>query len=92
MTQNRKPLVIALGAAVAMTGLAAQASVFQAADLGSGYMVASAGEGKCGEAKCGEAKKAEAKCGEAKKAEGKCGEKKAEGKCGEGKCGEKKGE
>ena len=48
---TKKPLVIALGAAFALTGAAAaQASVFQAADLESGYMLAKAGEGKCGEA------------------------------------------
>lgn len=77
---NKKPLVVVLGAAFALTGVGAQASVFQAADLSSGYMVVAgdtkAAEGKCGEGKCGE-KKAE------KAAEGKCGE----GKCGEGKCG-----
>ena len=89
MNHSRKPLVIALGAAFALTGAAAQASVFQTADLGAGYMVAAAGdqkgsEHKCGEGKCGE-KEAEHKCGE-----GKCGEKKAEAKCGEGKCGEGK--
>jgi uncharacterized low-complexity protein len=104
MNLNRKPLAIALGAAFALTGAAAQASVFQTADLGAGYMLASAGdtakagEAKCGEGKCGEKKAAhEGKCGE-----GKCGEKKAdaaaadakagEHKCGEGKCGEKKEE
>ncbi len=58
---NRKPLALALGAAFAMTGAAAQASVFQTADLGAGYMVASAGDAKTGEHKCGEGK-----CGEKK--------------------------
>ena len=81
ITMKKKPLAIAMGAAFALTGMAAQASVFQTADLGAGYMVVSAGEkgaeGKCGEGKCGEGK-----CG-AKKAD-----KKTEGKCGEGKCGE----
>ncbi len=48
---NHKPLALALGAAFALTGAAAQASVFQTTDLGAGYMVASAGEGKCGEKK-----------------------------------------
>lgn len=102
---NRKPLVIALGAAFALTSLGSQASVFQTTDLGSGYMVAGA-EGKCGEGKCGEGKKAgEAKCGEHKgsncdKTAGvdktgncACGAnkgQKADGKCGEAKCGEKK--
>jgi uncharacterized low-complexity protein len=40
---SRKPLAVALGAAFALSGIAvAQASVFQTADLGSGYMVAAA--------------------------------------------------
>ncbi len=65
MNLNRKPLAIALGAAFALTGAAAQASqtsIFQTADLGAGYMLASAGdaakagEHKCGEGKCGEKK------------------------------------
>ncbi len=81
-TNSKKPIAIALGAAFLPSGAAAQASVFQATDLGVGYQVA--GEGKCGEGKCGEGK-----CGEKKDGEGKCGEKKGgEGKCGEGKCGE----
>ena len=75
---NKKPLAVVLGAAFALTGAAAQASVFQATDLGAGYMVAAAGDDKTGEHKCGEGK-----CGADKKKEG-------EGKCGEGKCGEKK--
>ena len=105
--QNKKsPLAIVAGAAL-VTSLAisftAQASEnpFQANELTSGYQLADAHEGKCGEGKCGEKKAEEAKCGEGKcgedKAkegkcgEGKCGEDKAkEGKCGEGKCGEKK--
>jgi len=98
VNMTKKPLAVAIGAAFALTGFAAHASVFQATDLAAGYMVASAGDAKTGEAKCGE-KKGEAKCGEKKadgkcgekKADGKCGEKKADGKCGEGKCGEKKG-
>jgi uncharacterized low-complexity protein len=76
---SKKPLSIVLGAAFALTGLAAQASVFQTTDLSAGYMVAGdatkAGEAKCGEGKCGEKKD----------------EKAGEHKCGEGKCGEKKG-
>jgi len=97
-TLSKKPLAIILGAAFAMTGAVAQASVFQAAELGSGYMVADAhaktGEHKCGEGKCGEAK-GDKKAGEHKCGEGKCGEAKGdkkagEHKCGEGKCGEKK--
>lgn len=82
---SNKPLAVAVGAAFALTGLAAQASVFEATDLNSGYMVALAGdkegEAKCGEGKCGEAKKDAKK--EGKEGEAKCGE----GKCGEGKCG-----
>ena len=100
---SKKPLAIVLGAAFALTGAAAHASVFQTTALGTGYMVAAEAasapsDGKAGEAKCGEKKAGEAKCGEKKKAhegkcgEGKCGEKKKahEGKCGEAKCGEKK--
>ncbi|MCC2655595.1 MAG: low-complexity protein [Panacagrimonas sp.] len=94
---KKKPLAVVLGAAFVLAGPAAQASVFQASDLGAGYMVASAGDDKAGEHKCGENKGAEMgekkgadngeKTGHDKKAgEGKCGE----GKCGEGKCGEKK--
>ena len=86
MNMSKKPLAIVLGAAFALTGAAAHASVFQTAALSSGYMVAAEDtmktDGKMGEAKCGEKKAGEAKCGE-KKA-------KKEGKCGEGKCGEKK--
>jgi hypothetical protein len=48
MTRNKKPLAVVLGAAFALTGAAAQASVFQATDLGSGYMVAAAGDDKAG--------------------------------------------
>jgi uncharacterized low-complexity protein len=88
MISNKKPLAIVLGAAFALTGAAAQASVFQATDLGAGYMVASAGDDKSGEHKCGEGKCGDKKDGHKKEGEGKCGE----GKCGEGKCGGKKGE
>ena len=102
---NRKPLSLAIGTAFAASLAAGSVSAaenpFQQAELASGYMVADAHEGKCGEGKCGGSKdKAEGKCGEGKcggskdKAEGKCGEgkcggkkDKAEGKCGEGKCG-----
>jgi uncharacterized low-complexity protein len=91
----RKPVALAIGAALATTIAAAgvaQASAFAVNALGSGYMLAAgdekAKEGKCGEGKCGADKKAEGKCGEGKCGEGKCGaDKKAEGKCGEGKCG-----
>jgi len=101
-----KPLALAAGAAfitsLASTTVAnAAENPFAMSELSSGYMVADAAEGKCGEGKCGGDKKAaeEGKCGE-----GKCGgDKKAaeegatateegtkttgEGKCGEGKCG-----
>lgn len=84
---TKTPLSLVIGAAFALSGAAAQASVFETTDLGAGYMVASAGE-KAGEGKCGEGKCGEGKCGE-KKADKKA-DKKAEHKCGEGKCGEKK--
>ena len=99
---SKNPLAIALSTAFALGATAAQASVFQATDLASGYMVASAGdmkgEGKAGEAKCGadcvknmtaggkSEADAKAACDKAK-AEGKCGNKKEKA---EGKCGEGK--
>ena len=62
---SKKPLVVALSAAFAMGATAAQASVFQATDLGSGYMVAMGGDAaKAGDAKAGEKKCGEGKCGE----------------------------
>ena len=77
-TFTKKPIAMALGAAFALNGFAAQAAsqgaVFQAADLPSGYTLLA--EGKCGEGKCGAEKTATT----AKTA--------PEGKCGEGKCGE----
>jgi len=100
-TFSKKPLALALGAAFALTGVA-QASVFQVADLGAGYMVAGdakAGEHKCGEAKCGAAcLKEKMEKGGMKEADAKamCEKMKMEGKCGadkkktEGKCGEGK--
>ena len=94
------------GVEVVLAGVGAQASVFQVADLASGYMVASAGddkkaEHKCGEAKCGAAcVKDKMEKGSMKEADAKaaCEKMKAEGKCGgdkkekgkEGKCGEGK--
>ena len=91
---SKKPLALALGAAFALSGAAASASVFQVTDLGAGYMVASAGDEKKGEHKCGEGK-CGAACMKKMKGEGKseadakahCDKMKAEGKCGEGKCG-----
>jgi uncharacterized low-complexity protein len=92
-TFSKKPLALALGAAFGLTGMAAQASVFHVADLGAGYMVASAGdkkgEHKCGEGKCGAAcvkDKAGKGMSEAD-AKAACEKMKSEGKCGEGKCG-----
>lgn len=77
----RKPVALAIGAALATTIAAAgvaQASAFAVNALGSGYMLAAgdekAKEGKCGEGKCGGDHKGE------------------EGKCGEGKCGADKKE
>jgi uncharacterized low-complexity protein len=96
---SQKPLIIALGAAFALTGAVAhagapQGSVFQATPMSSGYTVADnttattpkAGEQKCGEkgSNCGKGAKAgECVCGADKG-------KKADGKCGEGKCGANK--
>lgn len=99
---SKKPIALALGAAFALAGATAQASVFQVSDLAAGYMLAAtdakAPEKKAEEAKCGadcvknmkKTSEADAKaaCDKAK-AEGKCGsdKEKKEGKCGEGKCG-----
>ena len=89
MSMNKKPLTVVLGAAFALTGVAAQASsLFQATDLGAGYMLAAAGDDKKAEHKCGEGK-----CGAEKTAAGgekKTDDKKADHKCGEGKCGTEK--
>lgn len=101
---SSKPFAITLGAAVALGGAgSAQASLFQASELASGYQVAVAGDDKSAEQKCGEGacggKAAAEKTAEEKKkaaeahkadAAAKAGEAKCgEGKCGEGKCGEK---
>ena len=95
-TFSKKPLALALGAAFALTGMGAQASVFHVADLGAGYMVADAKsdakmkEGKCGEGKCGAAAfKTMDKNGDGmlSQEEFMAGHKAKEGKCGEGKCG-----
>ena len=59
----------------------AEENPFSLTEYSSGYMVADAHEGNCGE------KGGEGSCGE-KDGEGSCGEKDdSEGKCGEGKCG-----
>ena len=99
-TFSKKPLAMALGAAFALTGMGAQASVFQASDLASGYMVAQAtpatpatpakpAEGKCGEGKCGAEcmKKMSDKGMKVADAKAQCDKMAKEGKCGEGKCG-----
>ena len=93
---TKKPLAIALGAALVTTLAAtpvanAADNPFAMSELSSGYMVAEMAEGKCGGDKA--KSEAEGKCGE-----GKCGGAKteaeakstAEGKCGEGKCGGEK--
>ncbi len=101
MNSSVKPVVIAMGAAVAgslMLTQTASANPFSLTELQAGYMqpVCSADkdrEGKCGAGKCGAGKcggdttkkGAEGKCGA-----GKCGgaaDKGHEGKCGAGKCG-----
>jgi uncharacterized low-complexity protein len=97
---SKKPLAIALSTAFALGGTAAQASVFQATDLSSGYMVALGGDAAKADAKAGEKKCGEAKCGEAMfnkmdaNGDGNVSKeefmKMHEGKCGEGKCGDKK--
>ncbi len=95
----------ALAASLAAAPVSAGESPFAAHALIKGYMVAEAGEAKCGamakEGKCGGAMVKEGKCGGAKAKEGKCGGKKSatdaaankkmmkEGKCGEGMCGAK---
>ncbi len=83
--QVRKPLSIALGAAVVASlgtaGIAnaeTDADLFSMEELASGYLVADE-EGSCGEGKCGEDsgdKDGEGSCGE----DG--GDKDGEGKCG----------
>ena len=52
-----KSLSLAVGAALIGSFSVANASTaFNLVDLGTGYMLAAAGEGKCGEGKCGEGK------------------------------------
>ncbi len=61
MSNHVKPIGVALGTAllgsISLGQLAVASDGFKAADLGSGYAVAMAGdkakEGKCGEGKCG---------------------------------------
>jgi uncharacterized low-complexity protein len=92
-TFSKKPLALALGAAFTLAGVGAQASVFQVAELASGYMVAQAtpatpatpAEGKGHEAKCGAAcVKDKVEKGKMKEADAKaaCDKMAKEGKCG----------
>ena len=91
-TFSKKPLALALGAAFTLTGIGAQASVFQVAELSSGYMVAQATPAtpatpadKAGEAKCGAAcVKEKMDKGKMKEADAKaaCDKMAKEGKCG----------
>lgn len=63
-------LTVAVGAALLGAVAVANASTaFQLTDLGAGYMVMSAGEGKCGEGKCGVAKMDADKDGKVSRAE-----------------------
>ncbi len=87
--KSRKPLAVAVGAALTATlatapiAQADAANPFGLTDLSSGYMLASmAAFNPEDDAKAKEAKDKEGKCGEGKKDK--------EGKCGEGKCGEGK--
>jgi len=87
MTNKKKisPLSTALGTSFTISLTVSPAALatenpFEVTSLESGYMVADAHEGKCGDKK-----DSEGKCGDKKDSEGKCGE----GKCGEGKCGSK---
>ena len=91
---TRKPLSIALGAAIVTTlgtaGIAnaneAGADLFSMQELTSGYLTAGGHETD------GDKKEGEGSCGGKDGGEGSCGEggdhkKDGEGKCGEGKCG-----
>lgn len=92
MNHSRKPITLALGAAFALAGGAAQAdSLFAVTDLGSGYMVARADDAKPAAPKpAADAKtpapKAETAAAAAKTAADSTA-KKAEHACGEGMCG-----
>ncbi|MES0875355.1 hypothetical protein [Sinimarinibacterium thermocellulolyticum] len=72
-TFSKCPLAVALGAACALGGANAQASVLQATDVGSGYMVAAADH-----AASYAAQPYEGHCG---------GMHMMDGRCGEGMCG-----
>ena len=71
MNTKKTTLGLAVVAAVGASGLAAAANPFGMQSMERGYMVAQAGEGKCGAGKCGgnmktTAKATEASCGGAK--------------------------
>jgi len=95
-SHSLKPIAAVVGVAFVSSlalsqPLQANENPFSAADLDTGYMLASetpkGEEGSCGENKGEDGKCGEGKCGEAE------GESKGEdGKCGEGKCGEAKDE
>ena len=102
---TKKPLVIALGAAFALSGTVAHASVFQMADLGAGYMVAAADATAPADTKPAPApapakkhkhhkKAGEQKCGgsncEKGVKDGECVCGASKGKKADGKCGENK--
>ncbi len=93
---SKKPIAIVLGAAFALSGAAAEASVFQTNTLNTGYMVA-ADTPKAGEGKCGEMKAGEGKCGGKKAGHDKAKDQQPSNakpadkqKTKEGKCGEMK--
>lgn len=90
MSHSRKPITLALGAALALAGSAAQAeTLFAVTDLGAGYMVARADEAKPAAAKpVADAKTPAPKAAAAAtKTAADSTAKKAEHACGEGMCG-----
>ena len=96
-----KPIATGLGLAVAATALTASINAnaaqnpFATQSLSSGYMVADAAEGKCGDAKCGASmgmsEKDKAAMNDKSKGDGMCGASKAAAKSDkEGSCGDSK--
>ena len=78
MSTTKKPVAIAVSAALA-SGLLLSGSAFASTPLVQGYLLGADAAGtKAAEGNCGGDKAAEAKCGADKGAEGKCGE----GTCG----------
>ncbi|MDP3294964.1 MAG: hypothetical protein Q8M37_09500 [Nevskia sp.] len=81
ITNKRKPLAIALGAAFVIGGAAQAYELFVASDLTSGYMLASigdkAGEHACGEGGCGADMKAKPTAASTKEADAKAAADKA---------------